>query len=78
MTLSGAGTPLVKANKAEVPSVTFSPTCLMKSRSIPPFSNEAGGRFHRDSRLLAGEALDETLQPLSKALPIGWLYLAAM
>src|SRR5215210_8288529 len=38
----------------------------------------AGGRFQRDSRLLAGEALDKTLQPLSKALPVGWLYLAAM
>src|ERR671911_18957 len=35
MTLSGAVAPLVKANRAEVPGVTFSRTCLMKSSSIP-------------------------------------------
>src|ERR687897_1673078 len=35
MTLSGAVAPLVSANSAEVPSVTFSRTCLMKSSSIP-------------------------------------------
>src|SRR5829696_1252671 len=34
-TLSGAVAPLVSANRAEVPSVTFSRTCLMKSSSIP-------------------------------------------
>src|ERR687898_262572 len=34
-TLSGAVAPLVSANRAEVPSVTFSRTCLMKSSSMP-------------------------------------------
>src|SRR5215218_3739514 len=34
-TLSGAVAPLVRANRAEVPSVTFSRTCLMKSSSMP-------------------------------------------
>src|SRR5215216_3023350 len=35
ITLSGAVAPLVRANRAEVPSVTLSRTCLMKSSSIP-------------------------------------------
>src|SRR5215213_10976352 len=35
ITLSGAVAPLVRANSAEVPGVTFSRTCLMKSSSIP-------------------------------------------
>src|SRR5215207_5102700 len=35
MILSGAVAPLVKANRAEVPSVTFSRTCLMKSSLMP-------------------------------------------
>src|SRR5215203_1178206 len=35
MTLSGALAPLVSANSAEVPGVTCSRTCLMKSSSIP-------------------------------------------
>src|SRR5215203_3344956 len=35
MTLSGALAPLVRANSAEVPGVTCSRTCLMKSSSIP-------------------------------------------
>src|SRR5215218_7191290 len=34
-TLSTAVAPLVSANRAEVPSVTFSRTCLIKSSSIP-------------------------------------------
>src|SRR5215204_6179852 len=35
MTLSGAVAPLVRANSAEVPGVTLSRTCLMKSSSMP-------------------------------------------
>jgi hypothetical protein len=35
MIFSGAVAPLVKANSAEVPSVTFWRTSLMKSSSIP-------------------------------------------
>ena len=35
ITLSGAVVPLVKAKRAEVPSVTFSRTRFMKSSSIP-------------------------------------------
>src|SRR5215208_589400 len=39
-TLSTAVAPLVSANRAEVPSVTFSRTCLMKSSSMPTSANE--------------------------------------
>src|SRR5215207_8883032 len=39
-TLSTAVAPLVSANRAEVPSVTFSRTCLIKSSSIPTSDNE--------------------------------------
>src|ERR671920_2276687 len=35
MTLSGAVASLVRANSADVPGVTFSRTCLMKSSSMP-------------------------------------------
>src|SRR5829696_6763754 len=35
ITLSGAVAPLVRANSADVPSVTFSRTCLIKSSSMP-------------------------------------------
>src|SRR5215218_7581026 len=39
-TLSSAVAPLVSANSADVPSVTFSRTCLIKSSSIPTSDNE--------------------------------------
>jgi hypothetical protein len=47
ITLSGAVAPLVKANKAEVPSVTFSLTCLMKSSSIPTSAKLSPLEDHR-------------------------------
>src|ERR671911_2705021 len=40
ITLSGAVAPLVSANSAEVPGVTFSRTCLMKSSSMPTSAND--------------------------------------
>ena len=40
ITLSGAVAPLVSANSADVPGVTFSRTCLMKSSSIPTSAKE--------------------------------------
>jgi len=38
--LVGRGAPLVRANRADVPSVTFSRTCFTKSWSIPTLAKE--------------------------------------